>query len=195
MKCTAYSRAERSSPADGVSSCKQSPRFSLSSAAPLKNTPFRVCFFNAFLTHLRDLFLNRAWSLSSALDDFSCKQSLIFACRQQLIKYRLFTTKTSCFLMCAKFFAQICAIYFKNRTWSLSSALGDREYFVLSSPSLASSSSMVYFVIGACRRRYCLFWFFQLEDIVDFPLIHRPYGFIVQFLMINTGNGGSFVQL
>ena len=139
MKCTAYSRAERSSPADGVSSCKQSPRFSLSSAAPLKNTPFRVCFFNAFLTHLRDLFLNRAWSLSSAL--------------------------------------------------------GDREYFVLSSPSLASSSSMVYFVIGACRRRYCLFWFFQLEDIVDFPLIHRPYGFIVQFLMINTGNGGSFVQL
>ena len=40
------------------------------SAAPLKNTPFRVCFFNAFLTHLRDLFLNRAWSLSSALGDW-----------------------------------------------------------------------------------------------------------------------------
>ena len=38
-------------------------------------------FFNAFLTHLRDLFPNRAWSLSSALDAFSCKQSLIFACR------------------------------------------------------------------------------------------------------------------
>lgn len=88
MKCTAYSRAERSSPADGVSSCKQSPRLSLSSAAPLKNTPLRVCFFNAFLTHLRDFFLNRAWSLSSALDAFSCKQSLIFACRQQL--YGLF---------------------------------------------------------------------------------------------------------
>ena len=46
------------------------------------------CFFNAFLTHLHDLFLNRAWSLSSALDAFSCKQSLIFACRQQL--YGLF---------------------------------------------------------------------------------------------------------
>lgn len=46
------------------------------------------CFFNAFLTHLRDLFPNRAWSLSSALDAFSCKQSLIFACRQQL--YGLF---------------------------------------------------------------------------------------------------------
>ena len=39
------------------------------------------CFFNAFLTHLRDFFLNRAWSLLSALDAFSCKQSLIFACR------------------------------------------------------------------------------------------------------------------
>ena len=36
---------------------------------------------------------------------------------------------------------------------------------------------------------------FQLEDIADFHLIHRPYGFIVQCLMINTGNGGSFVQL
>lgn len=43
------------------------------------------CFFNVFLTHLHDLFLNRAWSLSSALDAFSCKQSLIFSCRQQLI--------------------------------------------------------------------------------------------------------------
>ena len=156
MKCTAYSRAERSSPADGVSSCKQSPRLSLSSAAPLKNTPLRVCFFNAFLTHLRDLFLNRAWSLSSALGDREyfvlsspslavssslnivcsrrkrrvflmcakffahictissklCVEPVVcarrsrilraliaFSCRQQLIKYRLFTTKTSCFLM------------------------------------------------------------------------------------------------
>ena len=59
MKCTAYSRAERSSPADGVSSCKQSPRLSLSSAAPLKNTPLRVCFFNVckvFCTHLHNFF-------------------------------------------------------------------------------------------------------------------------------------------
>lgn len=39
------------------------------------------------------------------------------------------------------------------------------------------------------------FGFFQLEDIVDFLLMHRPYDFIIQFLMINTGNGGSFVQL
>lgn len=36
---------------------------------------------------------------------------------------------------------------------------------------------------------------FQLEDIVDFSFTRRLYGFIVQFLMINTGNGGSFVQL
>ena len=57
------------------------------------------------------------------------------------------------------------------------------------------SSAQWFFIIEGCRRRYCLFWFFQLEDIVDFPLIHRPYGFIAQFLMINTGNGGSFVQL
>ena len=99
MKCTAYSRAERSSPADGVSSCKQSPRLSLSSAAPLKNTPFRVCFFNAFLTHLRDFFLNRAWSLSSALDAFSCKQSIIFTCR---LKYPAkLHAATACRFLCA----------------------------------------------------------------------------------------------
>ena len=139
MKCTAYSRAERSSPADGVSSCKQSPRLSLSSAAPLKNTPFRVCFFNVckvFCTHLHNFF-----------------EIVRGACRLRSMP------------------------------------------FLASNPSssLAVSSSMVYFVIEGCRRRYCLV--FQLEDIVDFPLIPRPYGFIVQFLMINTGNGGSFVQL
>ena len=68
-------------------------------------------FLHTFAQFLR----NCAWSLSSALDAFSCKQSLIFACRQQLIKYRLFTTKTSCFLMCAKFFAHICTISSKLR--------------------------------------------------------------------------------
>ncbi len=141
------------------------------SAAPLKNTTKTSCFFNAFLTHLRDFFLNRAWSLSSALDAFSCKQSLIFACRlnypaklhaatacrflcafrtplqklcrrvrrlrsrlplasnfslftcrQQLIKYRLFTTKTSCFFNA---FLTHLRDLFLNRAWSLSSALGD----------------------------------------------------------------------
>ena len=80
-----------------------SPLFLVVSSSTKKHTASGV-FFNAFLTHLRDLFLNRAWSLSSALDDFSCKQSLIFACRQQLIKYRLFTTKTSCFFNVCKVF-------------------------------------------------------------------------------------------
>lgn len=80
----------------------------------------------------------------------------LFSCRQQLIKYRLFTTKTSCFFNA---FLTHLRDLFLNRAWSLSSALGDREYFVLSSPSLAVSSSMVYFVIGDCRRRHCLFGF------------------------------------
>ena len=155
------------------------------------------------------------------------------------------------------------AQFLRNCAWSLSSALGDREYFVLSSPSLAVSSSITtnefrsrifHFIfnemkcsaysraersspadgvssckqslIFACRLNYpaklhaataCRFCVrpahrcknfaggfvgggivclvFQLYNIVDYLLIHRPYGFIVQFLMINTGNGGSFVQL
>lgn len=66
----------------------------------------------------------------------------------------------------------------------------NKTLFLMSTRNSVSSNMM-----NACRRRYCLFCFFQLEDIVDFPLIHHPYGFIVQFLMINTGNGGSFVQL
>ena len=212
------------------------------SAAPLKNTTKTSCFFNAFLTHLRDLFLNRAWSLSSALDDFSCKQSLIFACRQQLIKYRLFTTKTSCFLMCAKFFAHICTISLKLcvepvvyarclflqaiphlRLPSKLSRQTSRRYGV---PFLCASRTPLQklcrrvrrrrsrlplasnFSLFSCRQQlYGLFChrslsvavlfvlIFQLYNIVDYLLIHRPYGFIVQFLMINTGNGGSFVQL
>ena len=96
-----------------------SPLFLVVSSSTKKHTASGV-FFNAFLTHLRDLFLNRAWSLSSALDDFSCKQSLIFACRQQLIKYRLFTTKTSCFFNA---FLTHLRDFFLNRAWSLLSAL------------------------------------------------------------------------
>lgn len=157
------------------------------SAAPLKNTPLRVCFFNAFLTHLRDLFLNRAWSLSSALDAFSCKQSLIFACR---LNYPAKLHAATACRFCVRP-AHRC----KNFAGGFVGGVRGFLLPAISVSSLAVSSSMVYFVIGACRRRYCLFCFFQLEDIVDFPLIHHPYGFIVQFLMINTGNGGSFVQL
>lgn len=139
MKCTAYSRAERSSPADGVSSCKQSPRLSLSSAAPLKNTPLRVCFFNAFLTHLRDLFQkSHVEPVVCARRPRILRALIAFSCQQQL--YGLFCHRCL--------------------------------------------SAAVSFVLV-----------FQLENIVDFPLPHRTYGFIVQFLMINTGNGGSFVQL
>ena len=136
MKCTAYSRAERSSPADGVS---------------------------------------------------SCKQSLIFACR---LNYPAKLHAATACRFCVRP-AHRC----KNFAGGFVGGVRGFLLPAISVSSLAVSSSMVYFVIGACRRRYCLFWFFQLEDIVDFPLINRPYGFIVQFLMINTGNGGSFVQL
>lgn len=143
MKCTAYSRAERSSPADGVSSCKQSPRLSLSSAAPLKNTPVSGVFF----------------------------------------------------LMCAKFFAHICTISLKSRVEPVVCARRSR---ILRALIAFSCRQQLYGLF--CHRSLSaavlfVLVFFQLEDIVDFPLIHRPYGFIVQFLMINTGNGGSFVQL
>ena len=100
MKCTAYSRAERSSPADGVSSCKQFPRLSLSSAAPLKNTPLRVCFLMCakVFAHICTI------SLKLCVEPVVCARRsrilralIAFSCRQQLIKYRLFTTKSSCF--------------------------------------------------------------------------------------------------
>ena len=73
-----------------------------------------MCFFNAFLTHLRDLFLNRAWSLSSALGDreyfvlsspsLAVSSSLNIVCSRR---------KRRVFLMCAKFFAHICTISLK----------------------------------------------------------------------------------
>lgn len=141
MKCTAYSRAERSSSADSVSSCKQSPRLSLSSAAPLKNTPFRVCFFNV------------------------CK-----VCLHKFVRFISKIARGACRLRSMPFLASN------------------------PSSSLAVSSSMVFYN-RSLSAAVLFVLIFQLEDIVDFLLIHRPYGFIVQFLMINTGNGGSFVQL
>ena len=82
MKCTAYSRAERSSPADGVSSCKQSPRLSLSSAAPLKNTTL-VVFFNLCKVCLHKFvrFISKiargACRLRSAIENTSCSHRLL----------------------------------------------------------------------------------------------------------------------
>ena len=113
MKCTAYSRAERSSPADGVSSCKQSPRLSLSSAAPLKNTPLRVCFFNVckvFCTHLHNFFeivrgacrlRSMPFLASNPSSSLAVSSSLNIVCSRR---------KRRVFLMCAKFFAHICTI-------------------------------------------------------------------------------------
>ena len=117
MKCTAYSRAERSSPADGVSSCKQSPRLSLSSAAPLKNTTLVVFFLicaKFICTNLCDFFLNRAWSLSSALGDWEyfvlSSPSLAVSSSLNIVCSR---RKRRVFLMCAKNFAHICTISLK----------------------------------------------------------------------------------
>ena len=97
------------------------------------------------------------------------------------------------FLMCAKFFAHICTISLKLCVEPVGCVRG----FLLpaiSASSLAVISSIVFYN-RSMSAAVLLVLVFQLYNIVDFPLIHRPYGFIVQFLMINTGNGGSFVQL
>ena len=132
------------------------------SAAPLKNTPFQVCFFNAFLTHLRDLFLNRAWSLSSALGDqeYFVLSSPSLAVSSSL---NIVYSRRNCrvFNEC-KVFCTHLHIFFEI----VRGACRLRSMpFLASNPSssLAVSSSMVYFVIGACRRRYRLFWFFNLK--------------------------------
>ena len=110
------------------------------SAAPLKNTTL-VVFFNLCKVCLHKFvrFISK-----SRVEPVVCARRLrilraliAFSCRQQLYNYRLFTTKLSCFLICAKFVCTNLCDLFLNRAWSLSSALGDQEYFVLSSPSLA----------------------------------------------------------
>lgn len=144
------------------------------------------CFFNAFLTHLRDLFFNRAWSLSSALDAISCKQSLIFACR---LSYPAKLHAATACRFCVRP-AHRC----KNFAGGFVGCVRGFLLPAISASSLAVSSSTVFY--NRCLSAAVLFVLvFQLENIVGFLLIHRPYGFIVQFLMINTGNGGSFVQL
>lgn len=171
MKCTAYSRAERSSPADGVSSCKQSPRLSLSSAAPLKNTTNSSCFFNAFLTHLRDLFQK------SHVEPVVCARCLFLQAIPHLRLPSEISRQTSR-RYGVPFF--VCVPHTVAKTLQAgSSATFEASSCQQFQPLHLPSSAQWFFIIGDCRRRYCLFWFFQLEDIVDFPLIHRPYGFIV----------------
>ena len=117
------------------------------------------------------------------------------------------------FLMCAKFFAHICTISLKLCVEPVVCA---RCLFLQAIPHLRLPSELSrqtsrrygvsFFVCvphtvaktlqaGSISAKALLVLVFQLYNIVDFLLIHRPYGFIVQFLMINTGNGGSFVQL
>ncbi len=98
------------------------------------------------------------------------------------------------FLMCAKFLAHICTISLKLCVEPVGCA---RRLRILCALIAFSCRQQLYGLFcHRCLSAAVLFVLvFQLEDIVDFPLIHRPYGFIVQFLMINTGNGGSFVQL
>ena len=159
------------------------------SAAPLKNTTL-VVFFNlckVFCTHLCDLFQK------SHVEPVVCARRLrilraliAFSCR---LKYPAkLHAATACRFLCASRtpLQKLC-----RRVRRLRSRL-----------PLASNFSLF-----TCRQQLILsafidvnfgesvVCFFQLADIVDFLLIHRPYDFIVQFLMINTGNGGSFVQL
>ena len=222
MKCTAYSRAERSSPADGVSSCKQSPRLSLSSAAPLKNTPFWVCFFNLCKVCLHKFvrFISKiargACRLRSAIENTLCSHRLLLpsaalwfilsqepvVCARRLRILRALIAFSCRLNYPAKLHATTACRFLRAFRTPLQK-LCRRVRRLRSRLPLASNFSLF-----TCRHQlYGLFCHrslsaavlfvlvFQLEDIVDFLLIHSPYGFIVQFLMINTGNGGSFVQL
>lgn len=150
-----------------------------------------MCFFNAFLTHLRDFFLNRAWSLSSAL--VACGRRLFLQAIPHLRLPSKLSRQTSRrygvpFLCASRTPLQKLCRRVRRRRSRLPLA---------SNFSLFSCRQQLYGLF--CHRSLSVavlfVLIFQLEDITDFHLIHRPYGFIVQFLMINTGNGGSFVQL
>lgn len=108
-------------------------------------------FLHTFAQFLR----NCAWSLSSALDDFSCKQSLIFACR---LNYPAKLHAATACRFCVRP-AHRC----KNFAGGFVGGVRGFLLPAISASSLAVSSSMVYFVIGDCRRRYCLFGFSTLR--------------------------------
>lgn len=167
MKCTAYSRAERSSSADGVSSCKQSPRLSLSSELSRQTSrrygvPFFVCVPHTIAKTLQA-------GSSAAFEASSCQQ----------FQPLLLPSAALWFILSQE--PVVCA----------------RRLRILRALIAFSWQQQLYGLF--CHRRLSaavlLVLVFQLYNIVDFPLIHCPYGFIVQFLIINTGNGGSFVQL
>ena len=162
MKCTACSRAERSSPADGDREyfVLSSPSLASSSSLNIvcsrrKRRVFLMCA--KFFAHICTI------SSKLCVEPVVCARRsrilralIAFSCRQQLIKYRLFTTKTSCFFNVCKVFCTHLHNFFEI----VRGACRLRSMpFLASNPSssLAVSSSMVYFVTGACRWRYCLF--------------------------------------
>lgn len=144
-------------------------------------------FFISFCNEMKCTAYSRAERSSSALDAFSCKQSLIFACR---LNYPAkLHAATACRFLCAfrTPLQKLC-----RRVRRLRSRLPLASNF-----SLFSCRQQLYglFCHRSLSAAVLFVLVFQLYNIVDFLLIHRSYGFIVQFLMINTGNGGSFVQL
>ena len=161
MKCTAYSRAERSSPADGVSSCKQSPRLSLSSAAPLKNTPFRVCFLMCakFFAHICTI------SLKLCVEPVVCARCLFL---QAIPHLRLPSAAHLISFIHDEyvvFFFNVCNVFCTHLhnffeivrgACRLRSAI---ENTSCSHRLLLPAAALWFFIIGACRRRYCLFGF------------------------------------
>ena len=99
------------------------------------------------------------------------------------------------FLICAKFVCtNLCDLFQKSHVEPVVCA---RRLRILRALIAFSCQQQLYglFCHRSLSAAVLFVLVFQLYNIVDFPLIHRPYGFIVQFLMINTGNGGSFVQL
>ena len=86
------------------------------SAAPLKNTPFRVCFFNVckvFCTHLHNFseivrgacrLRSMPFLASNPSSSLAVSSSLNIVCSRRIRRV---------FLMCAKFFAHICTISLK----------------------------------------------------------------------------------
>ena len=78
------------------------------SAAPLKNTPFQVCFFNVrkiFCTHLHNFseIVRGACRLRSAIENTSCSHRLLLPSAAHLISF-IHDENVVFFLMCAKFF-------------------------------------------------------------------------------------------
>ena len=128
------------------------------SAAPLKNTPFRVCFFNLckiFCTNLCDLFQK------SHVEPVVCARCLFLQTIPHLRLPSKLSRQTSR-RYGVPFF--VCVPHTVAKTLQA----GSSSAFEASScqqfqPLHLPSSAQWFFIIGACRRRYCLFGFFNLK--------------------------------